>query len=152
MSYSVCYPQTVPLKPQEICHTDTRPLPFTADPHNGTIASLRHELLGKIDGQANDILKLKSLNAQLILSNAQLKSSDTKLMSLNTELILSNAKLISSNTELTSKVTELTLSNAELLKNVHQLVASYGEMSSTLQCVSCGFWLDAEVCSICSFR
>jgi hypothetical protein len=113
----------VPSNPQGIGRrTDTSPLPLTAAPHNNAIESLRQELLGKINGQANDIRKLKSSNEELKLSNNGLK--------------LRVNGLTSSNTELTSKVDGLTLLNADLLEKVRHLAASNTDMSSTLQNVS----------------
>jgi len=124
-------------------HTDSTPLPLNAVPHNNTIESLRQELLGKIDAQANDIRTLQSSNAELVSkvkwltsSNIELKSSNAELKSFNAELKSSNAELKSSNAELISKVNGLTSSNAELSEKVNKLVESHTEMSSTLQKVS----------------
>ena len=105
--------------------TDRTPLPLNAVPHNNTIESLRQELLGKIDAQANDIRTLQS-------SNAELKSKVNGLTS-------SNAELISKVNGLTSSNAELKSSNAELSEKVNKLVKSHTEMSSTLQKVSCPF-------------
>ena len=96
-------PATVPSKPQAIGRR-----PRTAQHDNDTIESLRQELLGKINVQANDIRTLKSSNAELKSSNAELKSL----------------------------IAELKSSNAELSDKVHKLGLSNTEMSSTLQRVS----------------
>ena len=120
VSCSALYPQTVLSKPGRRTETSKRPL--TTTQHNNDIESLRHELLGMISGQANDISALRS-------SNAQLKSSNDELISKVSGLTSSNSTLTSSNAELTSKVDGLTSSNVNLLDNVR-------EMSSTLQSVS----------------
>jgi hypothetical protein len=109
-------PQTVPLKPQEIGrHTDTRPLLLTTAPHNNAIKSLQQELLGKMNGQADNIHALQS-------SNAKLRSSNNELKSLNDDLKL--------------KVNGLALLNAELLGKVRQLAESNNDMSNILKSVS----------------
>ena len=100
---------------------DTSPLPLTPAPHNNTIESLRQELLGKINGQANDIRKLKSSNEELKSSNDGLKSRVDGLTLKVNGLTFSNA--------------ELTSSNADLLEKVCNLAAANSDMSSTLQSV-----------------
>jgi len=96
----------VPSKPQGIGRrTDSSPLPLAAAPHDNTIESLRQELMGMIQGQANDIRTLKSKVNGLTSSNAEFTSSNAKLTS----------------------------SNAELLEKVQKLAESTKDMSSTLQ-------------------
>ena len=46
----------------------------------GAIELLRQELLGRIDGQADNIRALQSSNAELKSSNAKLASSNTELL------------------------------------------------------------------------
>src|ERR1700689_1418959 len=102
-SCSAHCPQIVPPKPQGIGRqTDTSPYPLTAPPHNNAIESLRQELLGKINGQANNIRALHSSNTKLKLSNDDLKSKVNGLKSSNDELKSSNDELKSSNDELKS--------------------------------------------------
>jgi len=131
----------VPSNPQEIePRTDTNPLPFATPAHDNAIDLLRHELMGKINGQSNDIRALASKvdgltfsNAKLISTNAELKPSNARLTSSNAELKTSNPQLTSSIAELTSKVTGLTLSNADLLEKADKFAVSNSDMSSTLQ-------------------
>jgi len=129
----------VPPKPQGIGRqTDTSPFPLTAPPHNNAIESLRQELLGKINGQANDIRALHSSNTKLKLSNDDLKSKVNGLKSSNDELKSSNDELKSkvnglksSNDELKSRVNGLTLSNAVLTSKVDGLTSSNAGLTSS---------------------
>jgi uncharacterized phage infection (PIP) family protein YhgE len=131
----------VPSKPQGIGRrTDTSPLPLTAAPHNNAIESLRQELLGKINGQANDIRALNSSNDDLkskvnglTSSNAELTSSNAELTSKVNGLTSKVTGLTSSNVELTSSNAKLTSSNTDLLEKVRKLAASNSDMSTTLQ-------------------
>jgi len=65
--------------------SDVSPISLATGPHNSAMESLRKELLKKIDGQANDIKALRSSNAELITSNAELWKKVNTLTSSNTE-------------------------------------------------------------------
>jgi hypothetical protein len=149
----VQYLQTVPSRPQAIGRrTDSSTLPLTAALHDkNTIESLRQELLGKINAQANDIWTLHSSNAKLQSSNSELISKVNGLTFSNAELKASNAELKASNAELISSNAELISSNAELSDKVHKLASSNAEMSITLQQVSRLFCLDSAALLMCLF-
>jgi DNA repair exonuclease SbcCD ATPase subunit len=110
--------------------------PITA-PFQDTIESLRNELLGKINSQANDIAELKTSNAELKTSNAELKTSNAELKSSNTKfqsliagLQSSHIKLQSSHNKLQSSHTKLQSSHAELHSLHAELQSSHAELQS----------------------
>ena len=126
-----------PSKPLGISRLmDTSQPPLTTAPHDNSIELLRQELLRRIDGQASNILALKSSNDELKSSNTKLTAKVEALKSSNSDLKLkvnglksSNDDLKSSNDDLKLKVNGLRSSNTELSNRVR-------DMSNMLQNVS----------------